>query len=99
MWVHPAAVLETIPQRAQRRTLAVESVLRAAKVPCETVEDPRAYVVGVSRDGLRDWAERATRFETLDLDAPRDALDARLDALEARDAAAAAKPATTLFGG
>ena len=84
---------------AQRRTLAVESVLRAAKVPCETVEDPRAYVVGVSRDGLRDWAERATRFETLDLDAPRDALDARLDALEARDAAAAAKPATTLFGG
>ena len=84
---------------AQRRTLAVESVLRAASVPCETVEDPRAYVVGVTQRGLRGWAERSSKFETLDLSAPSQALDARLDELEARDAEAPAKSATTLLGG
>jgi hypothetical protein len=84
---------------AQRRTLAVESVLRAASVPCAPVEDPRAYVVGVTREGLRNWAERASEFETLDLSAANvAALDARLDALEARDAEASAKAAETLFG-
>ena len=40
---------------AQRRTLAVESVLRAASVPCGTMEDPSAYVVGVTSSGLRAW--------------------------------------------
>ena len=79
---------------AQRRTLAVESVLRAASVPCAPVEDPRAYVVGVTREGLRNWAERASKFQTLDLSAVNvAALDARLDELEA-----SAKAAETLFG-
>ena len=79
---------------AQRRTLAVESVLRAASVPCAPVEDPRAYVVGVTREGLRNWAERASKFQTLDLSAVNvSTLDARLDELEA-----STKAAETLFG-
>ena len=85
---------------AQRRTLAVESVLRAASVPCETVEDPRAYVVGVTARGLRDWAERASKFETVDLSASVESVDKRLDALEnaasMRDASDA-KTAETFF--
>ena len=77
------------PARRETRSvgaLAVESVLRAASVPCAPVEDPRAYVVGVTRDGLRNWAERASKFQTLDLSAVNvSTLDARLDELEARD--------------
>ena len=43
---------------AQRRMLAVENVLRAASLPCETVEDPRTYVIGVTREDLRDWIKK-----------------------------------------
>ena len=82
---------------AQRRTLAVESVLRAASVPCETVEDPRAYVVGVTARGLRDWAERASKFETVDLSVSVESVDKRLDALENAADASDAKTAETSF--
>ena len=84
---------------AQRRTLAVESVLRAASVPCETVEDPRAYVVGVTARGLRDWAERALKFETVDLSASVESLDKRLDLIENASDASDAKtaPQTSFF--
>jgi len=40
---------------AQRRMIAVESVLRAASLPCETIEDPRTYVIGVRRRDLAPW--------------------------------------------
>jgi hypothetical protein len=74
--------------------------LRAASVPCETVEDPRAYVVGVTARGLRDWAERASKFETVDLSASVESLDKRLDLIEndEKDASdAKTAPQTSFF--
>ena len=56
---------------AQRRMLAVESVLRAASLPCETVEDPRTYIIGVTHANLRDWIEEHKgSFTTVDLATP-----------------------------
>ena len=52
---------------AQRRTLAVENVLRAASVPCAPVEDPHAYVVGVTKEGLHTWIAQSERFQVVDL--------------------------------
>ena len=43
---------------AQRRMLAVESVLRAAELRCETIEDPRTYVIGVTRQDLNEWVKK-----------------------------------------
>ena len=43
---------------AQRRMLAVESVLRAAELRCETIEDPRTYVIGVTRLDLNEWVKK-----------------------------------------
>lgn len=52
---------------AQRRALAVESVLRAANLPCEELEDPGAYVVGVDGGALRRWTERVGEFDVVDV--------------------------------
>jgi hypothetical protein len=38
--------------------LAVESVLRAAELRCETIEDPRTYVIGVTRQDLNEWVKK-----------------------------------------
>jgi pentatricopeptide repeat protein len=55
---------------AQRRMLAVESVLRAASLPCETVEDPRTYIIGVTRTSLSAWIKKHRgSFATVDLTA------------------------------
>ena len=52
---------------AQRRALAVESVLRAANLACEELEDPGAYVVGVDGGALRRWTERVGEFDVVDV--------------------------------
>ena len=52
---------------AQRRMLAVESVLRAANLACEELEDPGAYVVGVGGAALRRWTERVGEFDVVDV--------------------------------
>ena len=61
---------------AQRRMLAVESVLRAASLRCETIEDPRTYVIGVSRSDLAEWVKRHVGA----FDENRARIDARVDA-------------------
>ena len=61
---------------AQRRMLAVESVLRAASLRCETIEDPRTYVIGVANADLAEWVKRHVGA----FDENRARIDARVDA-------------------
>ena len=61
---------------AQRRMLAVESVLRAASLRCETIEDPRTYVIGVSNADLAEWVKRHVGA----FDENRARIDARVNA-------------------
>ena len=61
---------------AQRRMLAVESVLRAASLRCETIEDPRTYVIGVANADLAEWVKRHVGA----FDENRARIDARVNA-------------------